>query len=59
MYVGISLFMLVACASQPATTARRAIIVGMPYIPNIQFAHFYVAAEKGFFAEEGLDVTFD
>ena len=59
MYVGISLFMLVACASQPATTARRAIIVGMPYIPNIHFAHFYVAAEKGFFAEEGLDVTFD
>lgn len=59
MYVGISLFMLVACASQPATAARRAIIVGMPYIPNIQFANFYVASEKGFFADEGLDVTFD
>jgi NitT/TauT family transport system substrate-binding protein len=31
----------------------------MPYIPNIQFAHFYVADSEGYFAEEGLDVTFD
>ena len=57
--VCIALLMLVACAGQPAATARRAIIVGMPYIPNVQFAHFYLAAEKGFFKDEGLDVTFD
>jgi len=55
----VALFVLVACAGQSAPVTRRAIIVGMPYIPNVQFAHFYVAAEKGYFAEEGLDVTFD
>jgi NitT/TauT family transport system substrate-binding protein len=29
------------------------------YIPNIQFAPFYVAVEKGFYRDEGLDIEFD
>jgi NitT/TauT family transport system substrate-binding protein len=31
----------------------------MGYIPNVQYAPFYVAAEKGYFRDAGLDVTFD
>lgn len=31
--------------------------MGLTYIPNIQFAPFYVAEELGYFAEEGLNVT--
>jgi NitT/TauT family transport system substrate-binding protein len=35
------------------------IIVAMPYIPNVQFAHFYMADQKGYYAAEGLKITFD
>ncbi len=34
------------------------VTVVMGYIPDIQFAPFYVAQKKGFFAAEGLDVKF-
>jgi NitT/TauT family transport system substrate-binding protein len=32
--------------------------LGLGYVPSVQFAPFYVARAKGFFADEGLDVTF-
>lgn len=35
------------------------ITIGMTYIPNVQFAPWYVAQEKGFFKEAGMDVVFD
>ena len=31
----------------------------MGYIPNIQYAPYYVAVEKGYFAEVGLEIEFD
>lgn len=46
------------------TTARQAgvalphITLGLTYIPDIQFAPFYVAAAKGFYQDAGIDVTF-
>ncbi|HWQ15329.1 MAG TPA: ABC transporter substrate-binding protein [Roseiflexaceae bacterium] len=55
--------LLVACGGQGgqagAPQAARAVTMAMPYIPNVQFAHFYVADRKGYYAAEGLKVTFD
>jgi len=42
-----------------ASAALREITVAMPYIPNVQFAEFYVADKEGYYASQGLKVTFD
>ena len=38
---------------------QRQVTLAMTYIPNVQFAPWYIAEEKGFFREEGLEVIFD
>ena len=43
-------------AETPALTPVR---IGVGYIPSVQFAPFYVGMDKGFYADEGLDVTLD
>jgi NitT/TauT family transport system substrate-binding protein len=49
-----------APAPTAATAAQlREITVAMPYIPNVQFAEFYVAEKEGYYASQGLKVTFD
>jgi len=37
----------------------KKVTIGMTYIPNVQFAPWYVAQEQGFFREAGLEVNFD
>jgi NitT/TauT family transport system substrate-binding protein len=43
-------------ATKPALTVIR---LPMGYIPNVQFAPFYVAAEKGYYRQAGLELQFD
>ncbi len=43
----------------PAKPKLTRIRLPMGYIPNIQYAPFYVAKDKGFYAEAGFDVDFD
>ena len=50
---------LTGCARTPVgtDTGPAKATVGLTYIPDIQFAPFYVAAEEGLFTEQGLDAT--
>jgi NitT/TauT family transport system substrate-binding protein len=60
---------LAACGGTAAPTTEntptdepgdaRPITVAFAFIPNIQFAPFYVADSKGYYADAGLDVSFD
>lgn len=43
----------------PEESQLRRIRLPMGYVPNIQYAPFYVGMEKGFFAEENLEIDFD
>lgn len=60
--------LLAACASAtpvpptaipPTAAPLTPVTYAMGYIPDVQFAPFYVAAEKGYFAAEGIDITFE
>ena len=49
-----------AVQTQPTATPAQLtpIELAMGYIPSVQFAPFYVAQERGYFREAGLDVKF-
>jgi len=51
------LFVLAGC-SHKAQEPRK-VTIAMGYIPNVQFTPVYVALERGYFRDEGLEVTLD
>ena len=40
-------------------TEPQEIIIAMGFVPNVQFAPMYVAIERGYFREEGLEIRLD
>src|SRR5512142_2575685 len=62
----ISLFFLIAilvsaCTPKAASTPQKMTDIRLPvgYVPNVQFAPLYVAIDKGYFKQEGINVTLD
>jgi len=55
--------LITACSmgagTEPEPEALVHVKVPLGYIPNIQFAPLYVAIEKGYFREAGIEVEFD
>lgn len=54
----LSVLALAGCGRsvQPEVTHLR---VPMGFVANVQFAPWYVAVERGYFAEEGIEIEFD
>jgi len=48
---------LTACKTSNPTPALTKVTLNLTYIPNIQFAPFYLAIEQGYFTKYGLDVS--
>ncbi len=47
-----------APSSSPSSVVPVALNVGLGFIPSVQFAPFYLAQQAGYYADAGLDVTF-
>lgn len=48
---------LTACKPATPEPAVTKVTLNLTYIPNVQFAPFYVAIEKGYFAKYGIEVS--
>ena len=48
---------LTACKTATPEPTIAKVTLNLTYIPNIQFAPFYVAIEKGYFAKYGIEVS--
>ena len=58
----VATLLLSACSAaqpQPSPGALTHVRLPLGYIPNIQFAPLYVAVERGYFADAGIEVEFD
>lgn len=56
--VSLAVVALAGCGGSAGSSGRHTLTVGLTYVPNIQFAPFYVADALGYYKDAGLDVTF-
>src|SRR4030042_5083015 len=64
--IGALALVLAACAGSDRGDSERTseeslekIRLPVGYIPNVQFAPLYVAVDKGYFSDVGLEIEFD
>jgi NitT/TauT family transport system substrate-binding protein len=61
----LMLALLAGCAApatpSPQPTPKQLIHIKVPmgYIPNVQYAPFYIAVERGYFKDAGIELEFD
>lgn len=55
----LALVLIAGCAGPAAQKPKEKIRLPMGYIPNVQYAPFYVTVDKGYFAAEGIELEFD
>ncbi len=53
----LTVFLLGACGPKP-TPSLTHVKLSLGYIPNIQFAPLYVAAQRGYFTDAGIEIEF-
>jgi len=63
-FLAISVMVILAsvlpgCSRPAAQETLETIRLPMGFVANVQFAPWYVAVEKGYFAEEGIELEFD
>ena len=58
---GLALSLTACSGLEPANEAGELTHIRLPmgYIPNIQYAPFYVTVEKGYFRQAGIEIEFD
>jgi NitT/TauT family transport system substrate-binding protein len=66
MFLAVMFTMVLsACSTGAVSSPEKAesapvkIKLPMGYIPNVQYAPFYVAVDKGYFTDEGIELEFD
>ena len=63
LWILLVIFTTVSCSILPASDRPAGelnhVRLPMGYIPNVQYAPFYAAVEKGFFEENGIELEFD
>ncbi len=59
LMLGLSLALTACGGSQAQNDALTRVRLPMGYIPNIQYAPFYVTVAKGYFADAGIEIEFD
>ena len=63
LFLALLALLLSGCnaAPQPAAAPQQLTHIRLPmgYIPNVQYAPFYVAVDKGFYRDAGLEIEFD
>jgi NitT/TauT family transport system substrate-binding protein len=58
VFIFCFMFLLTSCGAKP-TASLTPLRLPLGYIPDIQFAPLYVAVEKGYFRDAGIQVAFD